>query len=78
MDMPTIPLDLEDALSILWQKVCALELQAQEQARTNYRLKTELTASLGIIGLLLTLRAEVVELEEKVKRLEDSQPFTSF
>ena len=76
MEQTTMPLGLEESLTILWQKVGYLEAQAQEQARVNYRLKMELNAALGTIGLLMALRLQVEELEEKVKRLESTQPFT--
>ena len=76
MVMPTMPLDPEEVLQALWLKVCCLETQVQEQAITIYRLRTEMTSALGIVGVMLMLRAQVEELDEKVKRLDTSQPFT--
>ena len=76
MVIPTMPPDSEDVLQILWRKVCYLETQVQEQAIAIYRLRTEMTSALGIVGVMLMLRAQVEELEEKVKRLDESQPFT--
>ncbi len=76
MVLPTMPFDSEEVLEVLWQKVCFLEIQVQEQAAAIYRLRTEMTSALGIVGVMLMLRAQVEELEEKVKRLDDTQPLT--
>ncbi len=76
MVLPTMPFDSEEVLEVLWQKVCSLEIQVHEQATAIYRLRTEMTSALGIVGVMLMLRAQVEELEEKVKRLDESQPFT--
>ena len=76
MEQTTMPLNPEDVLSELWRRVRVLEVLLQEQARVNYRVRLELDTLLAMLGMMTALRLRVIELEEKVKGLDDASPLT--